>query len=86
MASGFLEVKRSEMGAATILTQRLAMTPMSCEAMRAIMAADWQRADELLATPFPTEWRNDGWEWLAPRVVEGDHDARLLAGVRDWRA
>jgi RimJ/RimL family protein N-acetyltransferase len=66
------------MGAATILTQRLAMTPMSCEAMRAIMAADWQRADELLATPFPTEWRSDGWEWLAPRVVEGDHDARLL--------
>jgi len=66
------------MGAAMILTRHLAMTPMSCEAMRAIMAADWQRADELLGTPFPTEWRNDGWAWLAPRVVEGDHDARLL--------
>lgn len=63
-----------------ILTQRLAMTPMSCELMRAIMAADWQQTDELLGTPFPVEWRNDGWEWLAPRVVEGDHDARLL----DW--
>ena len=56
-----------------LLTQRLAMTPMSCEVMRAIMAADWQRADGLLGTPFPMEW-------LAPRVVEGDHDARLL----DW--
>ena len=54
------------------------MTPMSCELMRAIMAADWQRADGLLGTSFPTEWRNDGWGWLAPRVVEGDHDARLL--------
>ena len=63
-----------------LLTQRLAMTPMSCEVMRAIMAADWQRADGLLGTPFPIEWHNDGWEWLAPRVVEGDHDARLL----DW--
>ena len=63
---------------AMIPTQRLAMTPMSCEAMRAIMAADWQRAEGLLGTPFPTEWRNDGWGWLAPRVVEGDHDARLL--------
>lgn len=63
-----------------ILTQRLAMTPMSCEVMRAIMAADWQQADRLLGTPFPVEWHNDGWEWLAPRVVEGDHDARLL----DW--
>jgi ribosomal-protein-alanine N-acetyltransferase len=63
---------------AMIPTQRLAMTPMSCEAMRAIMAADWQRAEGLLGTPFPTEWRNDGWGWLAPRVVEGDLDARLL--------
>jgi ribosomal-protein-alanine N-acetyltransferase len=63
-----------------ILTQRLAMTPMSCEVMREIMAADWQQADRLLGTPFPTEWRTDGWGWLEPRVVEGDHDARLL----DW--
>ena len=63
-----------------ILTQRLAMTPMSCEVMRQIMAADWQQADRLLGTPFPTEWHNDGWAWLEPRVVEGDHDARLL----DW--
>lgn len=63
-----------------LMTQRLAITPMSCEVMRAIMAADWQRADALLATLFPIEWHNDGWEWLAPRVVEGDRDARLL----DW--
>jgi RimJ/RimL family protein N-acetyltransferase len=63
-----------------ILTQRLAMTPMSCEVMHAIMAADWQQADGLIGTPFPIEWRNDGWEWLAPRIVEGDHDACLL----DW--
>ena len=63
-----------------ILTQRLAMTPMSCEVMREIMAADWQQVDGVLGTPFPTEWHDDGWEWLTPRVVEGDHDARLL----DW--
>jgi RimJ/RimL family protein N-acetyltransferase len=63
-----------------ILTPRLAMTPMSCEVMREIMAADWQHVEGVLGSPFPTEWHNDGWEWLAPRVVEGDHDARLL----DW--
>jgi ribosomal-protein-alanine N-acetyltransferase len=61
-----------------ILTQRLAMTPLTCEGMRAIMAGEWQHADKLLGAPFPTEWRNDGWGWLAPRVVEGDLDARLL--------
>jgi hypothetical protein len=65
-------------GAAMIVTQRLAMTPMSCEAMGAILAADWQRADRLLGTPFPIGWRENGWGWLAPRVVEGDLDARLL--------
>ena len=63
-----------------ILTSRLVMTPMSCEVMRDIMAANWQQADRVLGTPFPTEWHNDGWEWLSPRVVECDHDARLL----DW--
>jgi len=63
-----------------ILTSRLAMTPMSCEVMRDIMAADWQQADRVLGTPFPTEWHNDGWEWLAPRLVEGEQDARSL----DW--
>lgn len=63
-----------------ILTPRLAMTPMSCEVMREIMAADWQQADRVLGSPFPTEWHIDGWEWLAPRVVEGEHDARSL----DW--
>ena len=63
-----------------ILTQRLAMTPMSCEVMREIMAADWQQVDGLLGTLFPTEWRSDGWQWLTPRVIEGDHDGSLL----DW--
>ena len=63
-----------------ILTQRMAMTPLSCKVMRAIMAADWQQADGLLGTPFPIEWHNDGWKWLAPRVVEGDDDVLLL----DW--
>lgn len=63
-----------------ILTQRLAMTPMSCEVMREIMAAHWQHVHGVLGSPLPTEWHNDGWEWLAPRVVEGEHDARLL----DW--
>lgn len=71
-------VTRPMIGATMILTPRLAMTPMSCEAMRAIMAADWRRPDGLLATPFPTEWHSDGWRWLAPRVVEGDYDSRLL--------
>ena len=72
-------VTTTMIGATMIRTQRLTMTAMSCEVMCAIMTADWQRADELLGSSFPTEWRSDAWGWLAPRVVEGHHDARLLA-------
>jgi transcriptional regulator with XRE-family HTH domain len=78
-------------GRAIILTHPLAMTPMSCEAMCAIMAADWQRADGLLGTPFAVECLNDGWGYLAPRVVEGRQRCALAGrgyatGARDRRS
>jgi hypothetical protein len=47
-----------------ILTQRLAMTPMSCDVMRAIMAADWRQADGLLGTPFPSNGTTTGGNGL----------------------
>jgi hypothetical protein len=28
------------------------------------MQKEWTVAKHLLGTPFPLEWRDDGWQWL----------------------
>lgn len=61
-----------------VCTRRLVLVPMSCELMRLVMAKEWAATTRLLGTSFPHEWRQDGWDWLAPRVAEGEHDPRLL--------
>lgn len=69
--------RHSDAGA--LYTSRLALLPMSCEVMRAIMATDWAAATDLLGTGFPSEWCQDGWSWLRPRVSEGEQDPLCLA-------
>jgi [ribosomal protein S5]-alanine N-acetyltransferase len=79
--------KPARSGAAVVRTRRLILQPMSCELMRAIIAADWAAAGALLGTAFPNEWRQDGWNWLGPRVTEGEQDPSLCVwGTRLARA
>lgn len=64
-------------------TRRLALIPMSCVLMRAIMNKNWMSARSILGTPFPEEWHADGWEWLAPRAKDGGmFPSSLLWGPR----
>lgn len=64
-------------------TSRLALAPMSCPLMRAILAKNWMTAGRILGTPFPNEWHADGWEWLAPRAIDGElFPPSLLWGTR----
>lgn len=59
-------------------TARLGLEPMSVELMRLAVAGRWTAVDRLLGAPFPGEWRDDGWAWLQPRIVEGERDPALL--------
>lgn len=68
----------SRSGAGVVRTRRLVLEPMSGEFMRMIMSKDWAAAARVLGTSFPHEWREDGWDWLAPRVAEGLLDPRVL--------
>lgn len=60
-------------------TRRLALVPMSCVLMKAVMAQDWISAGTILGAPFPAEWHADGWEWLAPRLMDGELTPSSLA-------
>ena len=71
-------------GAVVVRTRRLILQPMSCELMRAIIAADWAAAGALLGTAFPNQWRQDGWNWLGPRVTEGEQDPSLCVWGTRW--
>ena len=59
-------------------TRRLRLVPMSCELMQLIIAMHWRQVDEMLATTFPQEWREDGWTWLGDRLADGARDSRSL--------
>ncbi len=64
-------------------TPRLALLPMSCSLALEIMRKDWAAAQRLLGTPFPLEWRNDGWQWLQTQAANGeDGDRFAVWGTR----
>ena len=63
----------------TIRTARLALVPIAPDVARAVMAQEWDAVERALGTPFPPEWRGDGWGWLAAQASEGAHDDRFLA-------
>ena len=52
---------------------------MSCQLVLAVVNQDWVMAERLLGTPFPIEWREDGWHWLEPQATQGRYDDRVLA-------
>ena len=64
--------------AEVIRTPRMTLTPMSSELVRLILTEDWVGVGQLLATPFPREWRADGWQWLTPQATNGEHDHRFI--------
>lgn len=59
---------------AVIRTRRLDLVLMSPELMRALLAADWDTAGELLGANIPAEWRGEDWLWLGewPDRAEAD--------------
>ncbi len=51
---------------------RLALVPMSSQLVRAVLQKkEWTVARHLLGTPFPLEWRDDGWQWLEWQATRG---------------
>lgn len=66
------------MASHTIRTHRLALVAMSSQLASAIMDGDWAAAQLLLGCPFPVEWRDDGWQWLAAQATRGDDDDRFI--------
>jgi [ribosomal protein S5]-alanine N-acetyltransferase len=62
-----------------IRTPRLDLVEMTCPLISAILQRDWPAAQRLLGTPFPLEWRGDGWRWLEPQLKYGEIDARFIA-------
>jgi [ribosomal protein S5]-alanine N-acetyltransferase len=59
---------------AVIRTRRLDLVLMSPGLMRALLAADWDKAGQLLGADLPSEWRGEDWQWLGqrPRQAEAD--------------
>ncbi|MDQ2750863.1 MAG: GNAT family N-acetyltransferase [Actinomycetota bacterium] len=51
---------------------------MSSPLARAVMRKDWVAAYRLLGTPFPFEWRSDGWQWLKAQATSGEDDDRFV--------
>jgi RimJ/RimL family protein N-acetyltransferase len=66
-------------GPAAIRTPRLELREMSCLLVSTILQKDWPAAQRLLGTPFPLEWRDDGWLWLQPQLKKGEVDDRFIA-------
>lgn len=60
-----------------IQAPRLDLVVMSPELMRALLAADWDQAGQLLGARIPGEWRGEDWQWLGQRAdqVEADPSA-----------
>jgi ribosomal-protein-alanine N-acetyltransferase len=57
-----------------IRTRRLDLVLMSPGLMRALMAADWDKASQLLGADIPAEWRGEYWQWLGQRPDQAEAD------------
>jgi len=51
---------------------------MSPDLMRALLAADWDTAGQLIGADIPAEWRGDDWQWLGPRPSQAEADASVI--------
>jgi RimJ/RimL family protein N-acetyltransferase len=59
---------------AVIPTRRLDLILMSPGLMRALLAADWGQAGQLLGADIPAEWRGGYWQWLGDRPDRAEAD------------
>ena len=62
----------------TLRTARLLLVEMPCVIVSAVLQRDWTAVETALGTPFPSEWRGDGWQWLAPQLERGQADAQWI--------
>jgi [ribosomal protein S5]-alanine N-acetyltransferase len=53
---------------------RLDLVLMPPALMRALLAADWDQARQLLGARVPAEWRGEGWQWLGQRPDQAEAD------------
>lgn len=59
--------------ARTVLrTRRLELTPFPSDVARAILAGNWPLIADILGSPFPDEWRRDGWSWLGHHLERAE--------------
>jgi hypothetical protein len=60
-----------------IRSARLDLVLMSPALMRAVLAADWDQAGQLLGARIPEQWRGEDWQWLGqqPGHAEADSSA-----------
>ncbi len=63
---------------AVIATRRLELTLMSPGLMRALLAADWDKAGRLLGAGIPAEWRGEYWQWLGRRPEQAEADPSVV--------
>lgn len=61
-----------------LLTPRFVLRPMTREVVNAVLARDWSTVQQLLGAPFPPEWRDAGWHWLAPMTAPGVEGERQV--------
>lgn len=63
---------------AVIRARRLDLVAMSPGLMRALLAADWDTAGQLLGADIPAEWRGEDWLWLGPRLDQAEADPSVI--------
>ncbi len=61
-----------------IRTRRLDLVPMSPGLMRALLAADWDKASRLLGAAIPAEWHGEDWQWLGQRPDQAEADPSVI--------
>jgi [ribosomal protein S5]-alanine N-acetyltransferase len=57
---------------------RLDLVLMSPALMRALHAADWDQAGQLLGAQIPEEWRDEDWQWLGHRPDQAEADPAVM--------
>jgi [ribosomal protein S5]-alanine N-acetyltransferase len=57
---------------------RLDLVLMSPAVMRALHAADWDQAGQLLGAQIPEEWREEDWQWLGQRPDQAEADPAVM--------
>jgi RimJ/RimL family protein N-acetyltransferase len=61
-----------------IRSARLDLVLMSPALMRALLAADWDQAGQLLGARIPRPWRDEDWQWLSQRPGQAEADSSAV--------